>query len=1046
MSHNEFTYVEQPLMQQLESQWREVLFQNDTEKNDPLHSWRDSFLEVVLWPNFLHSIKKINPWLTDQQAEQVLLDVRRIAHDNLFEANEKFHSLLLGSWENKIQLDDEETGEKNKAVKLIDFWTIENNQFLAINQFKVREKWVGKVSHIYPDIVLFINGLPIWVIECKSPTAGNDQSAVEEWINQLKRYSNNRGGDLDEGNESLFAYNQLMIVTCRQEARVWWLYAPKKFYLERKDSHPYDNDEKDTSQHRLVRWMLDKKNLLSIIQNFIIFTTNDEGKKIKILSRYQQFRAVTKMIERLSDPTATQEDKGGVVRHTQWSGKSLTMVFLVRALRNTEFWKEYKIVFLTDRRDLQRQIWDTAQSIGEYVYPKQASENTMDNIQQLLATDSSQIVNAMVHKFRNKDEEKIELPVLNKSKKIIMLIDEAHRSHASLLGANVMNSLPNAIRIAFTGTPIITGKKRKKTHEIFGEYIDTYTIEQAVKDGATVQIYYEPRTSQDEITNKDAMDQRFADVFSDKTEEEKNEIVKKYWSKKAYLESPDIIQQKAQDMVKHYLQNWVFVNWFKAQVVASSKEAVVMYKKFLDEAISDQLEALKDGSSPLENADKIDVAVLERLKTAAIISHEHNQSKDLDEYTKDSTQRQQIKDFKKPFVHEDETKQSGLWFLIVTAMLLTWFDAPIEQVMYLDKKLIEHNLLQAIARVNRTYSKKSCGYIIDYYGVGNHLQEALEIFSQDDIAGALLDVRDELPKLDMHHQRLVDFWNRNWIHNWESDMDIDDCVALLKDENLRAEFVVAYKMMSASMDIIFPNKWALKYADDYKTFGFIMVVARNRYRDNQLDISDAWPKMKEILNEFLTSKWIDASMWPVAILDAQFDEFIQWQTSNKSKASEMEHAIRHHISEYYNKDPEYYKKLSEKLEEVIEANKGNWDLIMQWLDKLLDDAKNWRTNDEENTWLDLKVEIPFYDIIKVELADTGLGQETLIQITIDLVEEMQKHIYKVWFWKKNWAQKAMMSELSYILSSKYNVTMNQWMWVLNRVVELAKNLWDTLIA
>jgi type I restriction enzyme R subunit len=305
----------------------------------------------------------------------------------------------------------------------------------------------------------------------------------------------------------------------------------------------------------LTRGLLDKKNLLSLIQNFIIFTTNDEGRKIKIVSRYQQFRAVAKMMERLADPSKSQEEKGGIVWHTQGSGKSLTMVFLVRALRNTSFGKEYKVVFLTDRRDLQRQIGDTAQAIGEHVYPRESSKNTLDNIQELLTSHSSQIVNAMVHKFRSKDEETLVLPVLNKSKKIIMLIDEAHRSHASLLGANVMNALPNAIKVAFTGTPIITGKNRKKSHEIFGGYIDTYTIDQAVKDGATVQIYYQPRTSSDEITDKEGMDQKFADVFDDKTKDEQNEIVKKYGSKKAYLENPSIIEQKASDMIKHYLES-----------------------------------------------------------------------------------------------------------------------------------------------------------------------------------------------------------------------------------------------------------------------------------------------------------------------------------------------------------------------------------------------------------------------------------------------------------------------------------------------------------
>nr|WP_244831668.1 DEAD/DEAH box helicase family protein [Candidatus Vampirococcus lugosii] len=254
------------------------------------------------------------------------------------------------------------------------------------------------------------------------------------------------------------------------------------------------------------------------------------------MCRYQQYRAVNKAINKLTNKSLSQEQKGGIIWHTQGSGKSLTMIFLIRKFRKTKEGKKFKIIFLTDRTDLQRQIGETAKTIGETIYPKNNKDNNIKNILKEISSDDSNIVNAMIHKFQSKDNENPDkyvketklLTELNNSPNILLLIDEAHRSQDGTLGANLSNALPNAIKIGFTGTPIITGKLRKKSHEIFGEYIDTYTIEQAVKDGATVQIIYEGRTSQDIIKDKQAMDKEFIDMFKDYTDEERQAILKKY--------------------------------------------------------------------------------------------------------------------------------------------------------------------------------------------------------------------------------------------------------------------------------------------------------------------------------------------------------------------------------------------------------------------------------------------------------------------------------------------------------------------------------------
>ena len=357
---NEYSYVEKPFLEQLRQLGWTIVEGN---KDDVSSTFRTSFTEVIL-PNVCKkALKKLNPFLEEDQVEEVLHELQRLSAGNLFEANQKATQLLIeGTHVDKNRV----TGEKSPKVHIIDFENPQNNDFLAINQFKVNI--IGTEKHIIPDIVLFINGLPIGVVEAKSPIVSEP---MEEAINQLMRYSNTRGAEVNEGNERLFYFNQFMVATSRQEARVATIKAPAEFYLERKDSYPTalsdlhipEDTETVNSQHKLVEGLFRKANMTDIIQNFVIFKTDDKGRKIKILCRYQQFRAVNKAVERILDPNLSQEEKGGVVRHTQGSGKSLTMVFLIRKLRKDPQGAKFKVVFLTDRTDLQRQIGETAQSI-----------------------------------------------------------------------------------------------------------------------------------------------------------------------------------------------------------------------------------------------------------------------------------------------------------------------------------------------------------------------------------------------------------------------------------------------------------------------------------------------------------------------------------------------------------------------------------------------------------------------------------------------------------------------------------------------------------
>ncbi|MBS8122503.1 type I restriction endonuclease subunit R [Candidatus Vampirococcus lugosii] len=1009
MAHyNEDLYVEKPFLEQLQNLGWNIVYGN---KDDANITFRQSFKEILIEDLFTKSIKKINSFLETDQIEEIFGELKKINKTNLFEANEQATDILL----NGLNVDQNRiTGEKSPSVKIIDFDNLENNIFTAISQYKVNIP--GTEKHIIPDITLFINGIPIGIVECKSPKISE---AIEEAIYQLKRYQNDRGAENNEGNEKLFYFNQLLIATSRQETRIGTIKANAEHYLEWKDLEKNDN-----SQNILIKGVLKKENILDIINNFIVFKSDDKGRKIKILCRYQQYRAVNKAINKLTNKSLSQEQKGGIIWHTQGSGKSLTMIFLIRKFRKTKEGKKFKIIFLTDRTDLQRQIGETAKTIGETIYPKNNKDNNIKNILKEISSDDSNIVNAMIHKFQSKDNENPDkyvketklLTELNNSPNILLLIDEAHRSQDGTLGANLSNALPNAIKIGFTGTPIITGKLRKKSHEIFGEYIDTYTIEQAVKDGATVQIIYEGRTSQDIIKDKQAMDKEFIDMFKDYTDEERQAILKKYGNKQNYLDAPEIIEQKANDMIQYYIDK-IFINGFKAQVVVNSRKSAILYKKYLDKAIKQEIEKIKNGISNLKNKDFIDLEILKELETTVIISSNHNDEEFYKKYTNSVIHKTQIENFKKPFENKDKNKKSSLGIIIVTDMLLTGFDAPIEQVLFLDKKLIEHNLLQTIARVNRTASGKNCGYLVDYYGIANNLKEALEIFSDNDIKGAMINLDEEIPRLDEKYRKVVQIFEENGIKSFDTNEDIDLCIDLLEDVSLRAKFTVAYRKLSKSIDIVSPDKAILKYINNYKAFGFILFSAKNRYRDNQLNIIGTGKKVKKLIDKYITSQGIDPNIPPISIMDDDFDKFINGIKSNKSKASEMEHAIRYHISENFEKDPEFFKTLSDKLQEIIQDQKNNWEKMIEDLEEVLQDIMK-RPN--ENIEGLNNNQIPYFDIIKNNIFEKKeINQEQnqkLMKLTIEIYEIFSKKLKIVNFWNDEGSQDKVRLEINDLIN------------------------------
>ena len=711
------------------------------------------------------------------------------------------------------------------------------------------------------------------------------------------------------------------------------------------------------SQQMLLAGLFSLANFLDVIQNFTLFETVD-GRVIKKIARYQQFRAVHKTIHRLKTG-ATKKDKGGIIWHTQGSGKSLTMVMLALKMRRDPQLRDYKLVFITDRTQLDGQL--TAQferAQGETVY----HAKSVAHLKELLAKDSADLVTAMVQKFQEQEDD-FDFPELNASDKIIVLADEAHRTQYGALGVAINTGLPNAPKIAFTGTPLITSQKT--SHE-FGTYIDTYTIEEAVADGATCQILYEGREAKTKVTG-DSLDKLFDEYFVDRSPEDKAAIKKKYGTEQAVLEAPQRIRWVCIDLLKHYREH-IQPNGFKAMIVTSSRRAAVLYKQAID--------------------------ALEGPAAAVIISGKHNDDTFFAPYTDGVLQKQQIDQFKQPLADH------ALSIIVVKDMLLTGFDAPVCQVMYLDRKLKEHALLQAIARVNRTASGKTRGFIVDYFGLSDYLTEALDMFSKEDVAGALQDLKDEIPRLKAMHTRVMGHFKSVDIN------DLDACILVLKDEDKRQRFEVDFKKFAQQMDIIMPDASASPFLGDLKALGKINQGARNLYRDAQLDLAGVGEKVRALIEEHVRATGVDPKIPPIDLLAVDYKQKLQAHKSDESKASEIENAIKHHIDVNLAEDEEYYQSLSARLDAILLKKSQHWDALVQLLLSFRDTIESDRKDAADDLGLS-DTEFAFHNILVAEVAritgNDAIDQSThdeIIQITQALVTMMTEATGIVDFFNK----------------------------------------------
>lgn len=1085
-------YVEDRLLEQLRDLHWSIPPGRDPDLPYLEAEGRTTYRDVLLKVSLKRAIRKLNtgpgkPEPTEQQLDEAIKELEQVQSpgSGLLEANRKAMDLLLAGVD-VTNTPDAATGAYRR-LRLIDVENPDDNEFLALNQFRIQLP--GQEKFIIPDVVLFVNGMPLVVIECKSPEV---TEPIESAVAQLQRYADPRMGI-----PALFHFNLFLVATCFYLARVGALAADSQDYQQWKDpclpyplqrepeSLPYlEKSSNPSSQQLLVAGVLRKENLLDILKNFVLFRS-DGGHTVKLIPRYQQYRAVQKALYRLDTGTIktvhNEDERGGIVWHTQGSGKSLTMVFLIRKMRTLQRLKNFKIVIITDRLDLQDQLKRTMKLTGEGL----RVARDIPQARAMLARQKDDINFIMIQKARPDEQDDQEddlptLPVLNDSPDILLIVDEAHRSHSNKLHGNIMKALPYSAKIGFTGTPIMMGDQ-KPTTQIFGSFIDKYTILESEQDGATLPIFYEGYEAYAVVGQRQQLDQAYDYLTRAMPHEVRRRIINLYAGESQVLEAQEMIEAKARHMLLHYAAN-ILPNNLKAMVVANSRAATVSYQKALMLAKDELVEVLTnlnpsslpqqqngetaEVSSPsgidLMRQAQAQLPLLRNLECAAVISASRDDDPSWSEWSDETRRKRYIERFKLPLQENNGNARDPLALLCVQRMLLTGFDAPVVQGLYLDQRLFGHNLLQAVARVNRTYVDKTHGLVVDYLGVARQLKEALLVYRASDIQGALIDIKDELLKLEARYLRLTAMFSEKGIDiskiNLKRDREIiDAALNLFKDARFRADFEEKLKKFLESMDAVLPRPEAFRYVHTMEVLGYINKSLANFLPEEQIDIKGTGKKVRKLIDEHITVLGIEQTVAPISITDADFENKVNIHVSDETKASQMEHLARYYIKEHYDEDPEYYARLSQHLEEILQRFKEQWSQLVAALLPYIHTLREGRQAD--TTGLDPHTQLPFMDILEVEASRgsdlfgiepsenterksrlTPAQRQELATLTKELVEMIRSQIRRVDFWSRMQEVNNLRADILEFLDANAIIPPERQNDVAGRLIHLARRL------
>jgi len=1035
---------------------------------EALRERQDRTSNVLLESILRNQLKEINRihykggeyLFSEENVQSAIQKLKNIKYDGLLKTNEAIYDLItLGTaMEQAIEGDS-----KSFNMNYIDWPKAGKgpgrNKFHVTVEYSVERSRSTETAR--PDIVLFVNGIPFCVIECKAP-----QIEVEQAVSQSIRNQH------DDYIPKLFIYSQMVLALNKNSAMYATTGTAAKFWGVWKEPQ-MDNGEREfeklaavvnqplaedvlarissafdvkpevitgnrlvTEQDKSLFSLCRPERLLELAWKFTVF---DGG--IKKIARYQQYFVIKSTLNRVKHFDSTNSRKGGVIWHTQGSGKSLTMVMLARNLALDPEILNPRIVLVTDRDDLDKQLGNTFAACG-----LDASRATSGrNLLELVAEKKSGIITTLIHKF---DKAYTVKKYQDTSPDIFILVDESHRSQFGSFSARMRQMFPHACYLGFTGTPLL--KKEKNNFIKFGELVDPhYSITQAVEDGAVVPLLYEGRHV--EMTqNREAVDLWFERHTQGLTKEQQADLKRKYSRAEMLNKADQVIYMRAFDISEHFRSNWQGTG-FKAQLVAPNKASALKYNEYLNEIgilSSDVVISppdMREGYEETDDETKDEVVKFWQKMMKRYGSEE--------EYTK-----QLINQFK----HGSEPE-----ILIVVDKLLTGFDAPRNAVLYLCRVLREHTLLQAIARVNRLHEGKEFGYIIDYASVLGELDKALTMYSafegfdESDLVGTLTSINSEIEKLPGRYSDLWDLF-KTVKHSYDEEA----YEVLLADDELREEFYGRLSEFGKTLGIALSSEKFLtetdektlsRYKADFRKFQSLKASVKLRYAE-AIDYRDYEPKIKKLLDTHIQANEVVQLNEPVNIFDDNMFNQVkeeqgvyQSKKTTASKADTIAHATKKAITEKMDEDPAFYEKFSKLIQQAIEDFRAKRISDLDYLNKVVDIRNKvvGKVHDDIPDKLSRNEDaMAYFGVLKPFLEKHELGEEDLESAAADTAIAihgiLEKH-KKVHFWDDEDAQKQAVNEIDDYLYDELktergiDLSLDQMDDIIEKVLQVAKH-------
>lgn len=868
---------------------------------------------------------------SEENIKKAVNDLDISLKNGYLDANERITEKLL-----KGEGYKEKAGNKIESFNIyyIDFNSIENNAFHITEEFEVkRENTEEKEKTRRPDLVVFINGIPLGIIELKKAGV-----SVEEAVEQMIR--NQKEGEIRQ----LFKFSQLLLCANNESVKYATAGTIKKFYSvwqDEKDGKIEKELRKIVKGRKIdeiditIYSLFEKERFLDILEYFIIF----DGKDKKV-ARYNQYFAVKKAVERIKN-IENNKRKGGVIWHTQGSGKSLTMSMLTKIIcRKID---GAKIIVVTDRIDLDEQIHKTFQNTSISVNKAKSGKDLIK-----LIKNNKTVITTVINKFEKAFDEKIKID----SSDIFVLVDESHRTQYGDLANKMRIVFPNACYIGFTGTPLY--KSEKSTAKKFGGFIDCYTIRDGLRDKVIVPLYYESRFIKLKILDEKSLDERYELITKDFTEEQKRDFDNKYRvNEKVINESEQRLIDLAKDIAKHYKDNLENTE-LNAMLAVSSKYQALKMKEIFD-------------------------VYHHSLKTEVVISSEFPEGEDDKDSEKKRYAADKWKELYGKYTNDDkkyaneiikEFKSGKIDILIVVDKLLTGFDSPRTQVLYMDKELKDHGLLQAIARVNRTYEGKDFGILIDYRGLLENLDKALNEYDElanydsEDIEDAVFDIKEKIEEFKKSYKELTEFLPE--LKSNKKDK-LSLCRDLLSGKEKREKFYDLFFKYSSLLNICqfserFLESFDEKEIKSYKELFKLCVELRKSLRlkhNEAIDFKEYEAKMQKLYDTFIgTENKVKVLTEIPNIFSQDFEKEIEFLGHEESDA--ILNAATNTIKEKMEENPAFYEKLSEKIKRIIEDYENYRISKEERLEKKLNEAKEILTilrgeNEEENNKYDERI-------------------------------------------------------------------------------------------